>query len=76
MFGLWYGVLLARGFEIETVRPSTWKRQLKLNCKEKDGSRELAKQLFPDSSDYLKSVHAFQSIMILRYQEEEGSWSS
>lgn len=57
MFGLWYGVLLARGFEIETVRPSTWKRRLKLNSKEKDGSRELAKQLFPDSSDYLKSDH-------------------
>eukprot|EP00210_Caulerpa_lentillifera_P006577 g6282.t1 len=54
LFGLCYGILLAHGFQIHTVRPCIWKKQLNLSSKKKDASRELAKQLFPESEQLLK----------------------
>ena len=41
---------------LQTISARRWKLDMGLNGKGKDGSRELAVQLFPQSADLLKCV--------------------
>ena len=48
-FGVWEGLIVARGWPYVTVRPQAWKQTVLkgLNRKEKGSSRRRAEQLFP-----------------------------
>lgn len=50
-YGVGYGVILgvlgALNIPYETIHPSTWKRAMGLNGKDKDASRRMASELWP-----------------------------
>lgn len=50
-------IAIAFGFQIEKISPASWKKKAKLIKKDKDASRALAKELFPDkAAAFLKKV--------------------
>ena len=56
-----------RGAQPETVSCTQWKRELSLNKKGKEGSRELALRLFPTAADMLKCpLSSCQCMLCLR----------
>ena len=52
--GQWQGLLKAQGFQVNMIRPQSWKAQLKLINSEKLESIELARDLFPDNGTDFK----------------------
>ena len=53
-FGVWKGVLASHAVNLETVSARRWKADLGLNKAGKEGSRNLALQLFPKAAGLLK----------------------
>ena len=49
-FGLWRGLLAARGLKVEVVKPQAWKAAMGLAHKDssKDASRTMARAMFPE----------------------------
>jgi crossover junction endodeoxyribonuclease RuvC len=56
MVGSIEGVLQAMGFPYELVGANTWKKRAGLTGKDKNASRSLAMQLFPDQAERFKRV--------------------
>lgn len=52
--GIWKGVLLSHGIPFETVSARVWKTDMQLLKTGKEGSRELAQQLLPQTTPQLK----------------------
>jgi hypothetical protein len=52
--GVWQGLLSMAGFEAGSVPARMWKRDLGLWRMDKDSSRALAADLFPEMKEYLK----------------------
>ncbi|MEW5313151.1 MAG: hypothetical protein WDW38_004740 [Sanguina aurantia] len=52
--GVWHGVLSARGFNACLIPVRRWKSEMGLIKNDKDGSRELAKEIFPGQSEILR----------------------
>ncbi|GAX81464.1 hypothetical protein CEUSTIGMA_g8893.t1 [Chlamydomonas eustigma] len=52
--GVWQGLLAMAGFESGSVPARIWKRDLGLWRSDKDSSRALAADLFPEMKEYLK----------------------
>ena len=52
--GVIEGVMAALGVKVVFVLPATWKRRYSLTGKDKDASRTLALQMFPEMSDMLR----------------------
>lgn len=52
--GLWQGILAANGIKVETVSARKWKTDLQLLRQGKDGSRQLAQMLFPQTEPWLR----------------------
>lgn len=54
--GIWKGVLMSHGIPFETVAAKVWKTDMQLIKAGKEGSRELAQQLLPQTNSQLKYV--------------------
>eukprot|EP01023_Acetabularia_acetabulum_P008634 TRINITY_DN13764_c0_g1_i9.p1 TRINITY_DN13764_c0_g1~~TRINITY_DN13764_c0_g1_i9.p1 ORF type:complete len:229 (-),score=28.71 TRINITY_DN13764_c0_g1_i9:1089-1775(-) len=52
--GVCNGVLQGLGYQLLSVAPQSWKKDLDLCKKDKDASRELALEHFPQAADFLK----------------------
>ena len=52
--GVVEGVLAAHGLYVEWITPQAWKKHFNLTGKDKDASRLLALELFPEMADRLK----------------------
>lgn len=70
-FGMWMGILAALGLPHQLVHPATWKSRLMKGCpKEKDASRQVAMQHYPQAAKYLtrkKDNGRSDSLLIARY---------
>ena len=53
-YGVWKSILVAKGIAFQTVSARAWKHDLLLNKQGKEGSRELAQNLLPQSAQHLK----------------------
>lgn len=67
-YGTIIGLLAGLGIPYETVRPAVWKKQMGLIGKDKEESRALARQLWPDLPLGLKKHHGrAEALLIARY---------
>lgn len=55
-YGVWKSILISRGIGFQTVSARAWKFDLLLNKLGKEGSRQLAQQILPQSAQQLKYV--------------------
>ena len=53
-YGVWKSILISRGIGFQTVSARAWKYDLLLNKQGKEGSRELAQEILPQSGQQLK----------------------
>lgn len=68
--GIILGVIQANQFRLVRVRPVDWKRKMGLIGKNKDASRGLARELWPDFADHFKLVKhdgLAEACLIARY---------
>ena len=54
--GIWKGILMSHGIPFETVPARIWKADMELLKMGKEGSRDLAKELLPQTTSQLKCV--------------------
>ncbi len=64
-FGAWLALLAALEIPYERVRPTVWKRALKLPGKDKEAARLKAQQLFPSADLQLKKHHGRAEALLL-----------
>lgn len=71
--GVVEGVLQALRIPYQTITPQEWKKHFKLTGKDKDASRLLAQQLYPDAPLGLKKDHGLaEALLIARYGALNG----
>lgn len=52
-FGIWQGIIIARGFPLTLVTPQRWKKEYGLH-EDKEASRQKASELFPQCTSFWK----------------------
>jgi hypothetical protein len=72
-FGVWHGVLHTLGLSLEVVSGRRWKTDLQLLNKGKQGSIELARELFPQAVDMLRCMRL--SVCVQQQQQLVDSGS-
>jgi Holliday junction resolvasome RuvABC endonuclease subunit len=68
--GIVIGAVTANAFRLVRVRPQLWKKKMGLTGKDKNASRGLARELFPDFADRFKLVKndgLAEACLIARY---------
>jgi hypothetical protein len=54
-YGSWLGILAANRFQVTSIKPAMWKRKMKIAVgADKEESRRLAIELYPELKDQLK----------------------
>ncbi len=66
-FGAWLAILAALEIPYERVRPTVWKRALKLPGKDKEAARLRAQQLFPGADLQRKKDHGRAEALLLAH---------
>lgn len=73
-YGIWLGILASFGIPTDLVHPTRWKKTLMDGMgKEKDASRQRAKELFPAADLTLKKHHGrADALLIAEYRRRLG----